>query len=149
MNIIRREPFAETEDFIRSFFPPQISRWLRLGADNGSTGTEWAPVADTSETEKEYLVKAELPGVRREDVHVTLEDGVLTIRGERKQEKEHKDEKMHRIERFHGSFMRSFMLPDNADPTSVRAECKDGVLTVHVPKKVPSTPAGPIEIKIQ
>src|SRR5690606_36360496 len=89
MNIIRREPFAETEDFIRSFFPPQISRWLRLGADNGSTGTEWAPVADTSETEKEYLVKAELPGVRREDVHVTLEDGVLSIRGECKQEKEH------------------------------------------------------------
>lgn len=148
MNIIRREPFAETEDLFRSFFPPQISRLLRLG-ENGSTATEWAPVADTSETDKEYLVKAEIPGVRREDVHVTLEDGVLTIRGERRQEKEHRSEKMHRVERFHGSFMRSFMLPENADPSSIRAECKDGVLTVHVPKKTPSTPAGPVEIKIQ
>jgi HSP20 family protein len=148
MNIIRREPFAETEDFLRNFFPPQVARWFRMG-DNGSSAVEWAPVADTSETEKEYIVKAELPGVRREDVHVTLEDGVLTISGERKQEKEHKGEKMHRIERFHGTFSRSFTLPDNADPASIRAECKDGVLTVHVPKRVPSKPAGPIEIQIQ
>lgn len=149
MSIIRREPFMDTQDFIRGFMPPQISRWLRMASDETAGTAGWAPVADICETQKEFLVKAELPGVRREDVHVTLEDGVLTISGERRHEKEDTSGKMHRVERFHGTFSRSFALPENADPAGIRAESKDGVLNVHVPKKTPSNAPGPVEIKVQ
>jgi HSP20 family protein len=93
------------------------------------------------------VVKAELPGVKREDVKVLHDDGVLTIEGERKYEKEDKNEKSHRIERFFGSFTRSFVLPDNADATNIRAETRDGVLNVHIPKlKVEK--AKPVQIKV-
>jgi HSP20 family protein len=147
MSIIRWEPFKEADEFFRGFSSPLFNRWLRAAGENG-TAIEWAPAADISETEKEYVVKAELPGVKREDVKVTLEDGVLTIQGERKHEKEEKNEKTHRIERFYGSFSRSFTLPDNTDANAVRAESKDGVLSVHVPK-IRTEKAKPVEIKVQ
>ncbi|MFM7101949.1 MAG: Hsp20/alpha crystallin family protein [Verrucomicrobiota bacterium] len=95
---------------------------------------QWAPSVDISETDKEWLVKADLPEVKKEDVKVTVEDGVLSITGERKFEKEVKDKKYHRIERSYGNFVRSFTLPDHADPARVAAEFKDGVLTVKLPK---------------
>jgi HSP20 family protein len=108
---------------------------------------QWAPSADISETDQEYLVRAELPAVQKEDVHVTLEDGVLTIRGERRQRQTEKTEKFHRVESFSGEFSRSFSLPDDADATGVRAESKDGVLTVHIPKRAVARPA-PLQIKV-
>lgn len=147
MNLLRWEPFKETDELLRSF-SPLLGRWPRMFENNGGTQYEWAPVADISETEKEYVVKAELPGVKREDVKVTLEDGVLTIQGERKVEKDEKGEKSHRVERFYGTFFRSFTLPDNVDAAGIRAESKDGVLNIHVPKlKVEKTKA--VEIKVQ
>ncbi|MDO8810413.1 MAG: Hsp20/alpha crystallin family protein [Gallionella sp.] len=76
---------------------------------------DWAPSVDTSETDTAYLVKAEIPGVNRENVRVTIQDGMLTLQGERKQEKEDKGKKFHRIERCYGSFARSFRVPDHAD----------------------------------
>jgi HSP20 family protein len=95
---------------------------------------DWAPLADITEDEKEYVIKAELPDVKKDDVKVIVENGVLTIAGERKFEKEEKKKKYHRVERSYGSFVRSFALPDLADADKVKAEFKDGMLTVHVPK---------------
>lgn len=95
---------------------------------------EWAPLVDISESDKEYLIKAELPEVRREDVKVTAEAGTLTILGERKFEKEEKGRKYHRVERAYGSFGRSFAIPDDASPARVSAEFKEGILTVHLTK---------------
>ena len=95
---------------------------------------------DISEDDKEYLIKAELPEVKREDVKVTAEAGSLTITGERKFEKEEKDKKYHRVERSYGSFVRNFSFPDDASPAKVSAEFKDGVLTVHLGKTEKAKP---------
>lgn len=109
---------------------------------------DWAPKVDISEDSKEYLVKAELPEVKKEDLKVQVEDGVLSITGERKSEKEEKGKKYHRIERSYGSFERSFTLPDDADPTKVTSEFKDGVLQVHLTKNPNAKPKA-IEVKVQ
>ena len=107
-------------------------------AENGvrelMTITEWQPSVDIIEDEKEYLVKADLPDLKKEDVKVTIEDNVLTITGERKFEKEEKGKKYHRLERAYGNFLRSFTLPPGAEGAKVVAEFKDGVLKVHLPK---------------
>ncbi|MCX6903000.1 MAG: Hsp20/alpha crystallin family protein [Verrucomicrobia bacterium] len=108
---------------------------------------EWAPLVDISEDEKEYVIKAELPEVKREDVKVTAEEGTLTITGERKFEKEEKGKKYHRVERAYGSFARSFSLPDETSPAKVSAEFKDGVLTVHLVKTQKAKPQQ-IEVKV-
>ena len=108
---------------------------------------EWTPLVDISEDDKEYLIKAELPEVKKEDVKVTAEEGTLTIMGERKFEKEEKSKKFHRIERAYGSFGRSFSLPDDASPAKVSAEFKDGVLTVHLVKDEKAKPQ-PVEVKV-
>ena len=108
---------------------------------------EWAPLVDISEDEHEYLIKAELPEVKREDVKVTAEEGTLTILGERKFEQEVKGKKYHRVERAYGSFARSFSLPDDASPGKVSAEFKDGVLTVHMTKTEKAKPQH-IEVKV-
>ena len=101
---------------------------------------EWSPLVDISEDDKEYLIKAELPEVKKEDVKVTAEDGTLTIMGERKFEKAEKNKKYHRVERAYGSFGRSFSFPDDASPGKVSAEFKDGVLTVHLAKVAKAKP---------
>jgi HSP20 family protein len=108
---------------------------------------EWSPLVDISEDDKEYLIKAELPEVKKEDVKVTAEDGTLTIMGERKFEKEEKSKKYHRVERAYGSFGRRFSLPDDASPAKVSAEFKDGVLTVHLAKDEKAKPQH-IEVKV-
>lgn len=144
MNITRWEPFKEMEEFFRQG-SPFFSRALR--PRNGDL-TEWAPVADISATPAEYLIKAELPAVKKEDVKVTLENGVITISGERKHEKESKDENEIRVESFHGTFTRSFALPDDISPEGIRAESKDGVLKVHIPRKATPKPKSvAIEVK--
>ena len=108
---------------------------------------EWAPLVDISEDDKEYLIKAELPEVKKEDVKVTAEEGTLTITGERKFEKEENGKKYHRVERAYGSFGRSFSFPDDASPGKVSAEFKDGVLTVHLAKTAKAKPQH-IEVKV-
>jgi HSP20 family protein len=95
---------------------------------------EWAPLVDISEDAQEYLIKAELPEVKKEDVKITMEDGTLTISGDRKYEKAENGKKYHRVERAYGSFGRSFSLPDDASPAKVTADFKDGVLQVHLAK---------------
>jgi HSP20 family protein len=120
-----------------------------LRAGNGEEAlslADWAPVVDISEDDKEFTIKAELPGLKREDVKVTVEDGVLAISGERKTEKEEKNKKFHRVERSYGSFLRSFTLPEGADATKVNAEFSDGVLNVRLAKTPKAQPKS-IEIK--
>ena len=101
---------------------------------------DWTPLVDISEDAKEYLIKAELPEVKKEDVKITMEDGTLTIAGDRKYEKEGNGKKYHRMERAYGSFGRSFSLPDDASPAKVTADFKDGVLKVHLAKNEKTRP---------
>ena len=120
--------------------------------DEAMTEAEWAPLVDITEDGKEYLITAELPEVKKNEVKknevkVTVENGALTIAGERKFEKESKGRRYHRIERAYGSFVRSFTLPDDAKADKVNAEFKDGVLKVHVAKSE-SARAKQIEITV-
>ncbi len=111
------------------------------------TVAEWSPLVDITEDEKEYLVKAELPEIKKEDVKLTVQDNVLSISGERKSEKEDTGKRYHRIERAYGSFLRSFTLPEDADGAKVSAEYKDGILRVHVPKSEKAKPKA-IDVKV-
>lgn len=148
MTLVRWDPFRELEDvsdrlnrmFARPSAPRNAGKETMVVAD-------WTPSVDISETEGEYQIKAEIPDVRKEDVKVTLEDGVLTIQGERKYEKEEKGKKYHRIERSYGSFVRTFSLPDVIDEEKVKAEFKDGVLNLHLPKSEKAKPKA-IEVKV-
>jgi HSP20 family protein len=115
--------------------------------DEAMTVAEWAPLVDITEDEKEYLIKAELPEVKKDDVKVSVQDGVLSISGERKSEKEEKNKKFHRVEWAYGSFSRSFTLPEDADADKVAGDFKDGVLKVHVPKSEKAKPKK-IEVKV-
>ncbi len=140
-------PFREMEDLQN-----RLSSILRRAPaarpseqDENMKVAEWAPLVDIIESDKEYLIKAEVPEIRKEDLKITVENGVLTIRGERKFEQEEKNKRYHRVERSYGSFMRGFSLPDDADPGKVNAEFKDGVLAVHVSK---SEAAKPKQIEI-
>ena len=108
---------------------------------------DWSPRVDVAETTEEFIVKAELPEVKKEDVKVSVDGGVLQLKGERKQEKEEKDKKFHRIERSYGTFIRTFVLPENVDASKIRAEFKDGVLNVRLAKTDKNLPKS-IEVKI-
>jgi len=135
MNIVKWDPFRELQDMsqrLNQIFARPFDG-LGMGREMLTTA-EWSPAVDVSETDAEYVIKAELPEVKKEDVKVTMEDGVLTLQGERKQEKEEKGKRYHRIERSYGSFLRSFELPDNVDTGKAKAEYKDGMLTLTLPK---------------
>jgi HSP20 family protein len=120
----------------------------RKGEKETMTVAQWTPLVDISEDAKEYLVKAELPELKKEEIKVSVENGELTISGERRIEKEEKDRKYHRIERSYGSFLRSFSLPEMVSAEKVSADFKDGVLTVHLPKDEKAKPKT-IEVKVQ
>jgi HSP20 family protein len=150
MNALTRwDPFKEMEETqgrLARIFGLSPNRAASEGRE-AMTIAEWAPSVDIIEDDKEWLVKADLPEVRKEDVKVTVENGVLTITGERKLEKEEKDKKYHRVERAYGNFLRSFTLPDAADGPRVSAEFKDGVLKVHLPKSEKAKPKA-VEVKV-
>ena len=153
MSLVRWDPFRELEEMSerlnRAFGGlgrPGVARASEAGRE-ALTVPDWAPVVDISETDGEYLIKAEIPEVKREDVKVSVENGVLTLQGERKQEKEEKGKKFHRVERYYGSFLRTFTVPDNVDDTKVGAEFKDGVLNVHLPKTEKAKPKA-IDVKV-
>lgn len=147
MTLVRWDPFRELEDMSerlnRVFSRPS----LRNNGKENLTVADWMPTVDISETEGEYLIKAELPEVKKEDVKVTVENGVLTLQGERRQEKEEKGKKFHRVERSYGSFVRSFALPESVDESAVKAEYKDGVLNLHLPKAEKVKPKA-IDVKV-
>jgi HSP20 family protein len=147
MSLIRWDPFADVDSLFSRMLPMSFANLPRL-SPNGSPKFEWAPSTDISETEKEYLIRAQLPAVKKEDVQVTFHDGMITIKGERKQQKEDKNEKYHRTESLYGSFERRFSLPDNVNSEAISCESKDGVLTVHIPK-TEVTKSSPKQIAVQ
>ena len=147
MHLIRWEPFAGMDQVFNPLFPNLFGRFPRyLGS--GDANYDWAPPVDISETDGEYLIRASLPGVKKEDAKVMVEDGMLTLSGERQQQEEQKDEKFHKVESFYGSFSRSFALPEAVEEKAIRADSRDGVLTVHVPK-IKVEAKKPTTIKVQ
>jgi HSP20 family protein len=143
------DPLRELDEFsnrLSTFFGPTNQGQNR--DDNGwFTKAQWAPLVDINEDEQEYLIKVELPGIEKEQVKITVENGILLVAGERKIEHEEKNRKFHRVERSYGSFLRSFSLPDDADGTKIKAEFKSGVLKIHLPKSEAAKPKS-IEIKV-
>jgi len=150
MNALTRwDPFRELEEMQNRLSTLVGRAPVRKNGEKkeAMTVAEWAPLVDITEDDKEYLIKAELPEVKKEDVKLTAHNDVLTITGERKYEKEEKGKKYHRVERAYGSFERSFTLPEDADEGKIAAEFKDGVLKVHLPKSEKAKPKS-IEVKI-
>jgi HSP20 family protein len=132
MSLVRWNPFSELEDVSN-----RLNRYFgKTAPEHGGTmmAFDWAPSVDVLETAEEFQVKAELPEVKKEDIKVSVDAGVLRIEGERKHEREEKGKKYHRVERSYGSFLRTFTLPDNVDANKVHAEYKDGLLNVRLPK---------------
>ena len=146
MQLTKWEPFREMEDMFDRY--TRAVGWPRRGNQELSESSDWAPRVDIAETDQSFTIKAEIPEVKREDVKVTVDGGVLTIRGERKQEKEEKGRKFHRIERYFGSFARSFTLPDNVDESKIEATFNDGMLNLKIPKTEAAKPKA-IEVKVK
>ena len=146
MEIVRWDPWREIADkfdrYTRTVGQPQA------GSQEVIATGDWAPRVDIAETDEAFVIKAEIPEVNKEDVKVTVDNGVLTIRGERKQEKEEKGKRFHRVERYYGSFARSFTLPDNVDETKIMATFKDGMLNLQIQKTEKVKPKV-IEVKVE
>jgi HSP20 family protein len=148
MNLVRWEPFTGVDEIFNRMLPASFGRLPRFALPSNGEKYEWTPSADISETDGEFLIRAALPAVKKEDVKVTVDQGMITIEGERRQEKEDKTEKYHRVESFHGTFSRSFSLPENAKTDGIRCESKDGVLVVHIPKTKAEAPKAK-QIKVE
>ena len=147
MTLIRWEPFRELDDIFARYSPLFGRLAAARAAPPRAETPAWTPVANISETETDYLIKAELPEVSKEDVKVTVDEDVITISGERRKEAEHKDEKLHRVESFYGHFARSFRLPEDADVAAIQAESRNGVLKVRVPK-TPAPKPRTVEVQV-
>jgi HSP20 family protein len=129
------DPFASLED-VRSEMNRLFDESI-LKFPKGTNGdTPWAPAVDIIDQKDNILVKADLPGLTKDQIEVNVQDDVLTIKGEKKEEKEVKEKDYVRTERSYGSFYRSFVLPTTVDAKNVKASCKDGVLEIKLPKKV-------------
>jgi HSP20 family protein len=140
-------PFREMDEFFRPFAPFFGQMPMLRDFDKEFEGA-WVPAAEVVELEKEYLIKLDLPEVKREDVQVLAEEGELVIKGTRKYERDVKDLKVIRREAYYGEFERTFALPENVDVKAIKAECKDGVLRVHLPKLAIEA-AKPLTIAVQ
>jgi HSP20 family protein len=129
MALLRSQDFDDM--FYRYTRPVNLPR---SGGHKAVTKGDWTPKADITDTDKEFVIKTEIPDVAREDVNVTIDNGVLIIQGERKQENEDNGKRSHRLGYFNGSFTSRFTLPDNADETKVKASFKDGLLNLRIKK---------------
>jgi HSP20 family protein len=145
MPIVKYAPFAETEDFPTGLrlFQDSINRLL---SQDGVKTRPWAPAVDILETENELVLKADVPGVDLKDIDIQLENGTLTVKGERKFEKEATNKGFHRMERSYGSFVRIFTVPETVEAENVKAAYDAGVLTITLPKKEIAKPKA---IKVQ
>ena len=141
MSMVRFDPFremAQMQDRINRIFG---DAYTRRHDDDLTQRGEWFPAVDIYENaNQEIVLKAELPGIVREDIDVRVEHNTLTLRGERKRDTDVKQEQFHRVERSYGSFSRSFSLPSRIDTARVRAEFKDGVLAITLPVKAEAKP---------
>ena len=146
MSLVRWDPWREMEDFVDRY-----NRALGSGQESGQDVMkkgDWSPRVDIMETEDEFTIKAEIPEVKKEDVKVTVENGILMLHGERKQEKEEKGKTFHRIERHYGAFNRSFTLPETVDQDSIKANFKDGMLSIKLQKSKEAKPKA-IDVAIE
>jgi len=141
------DPFHNFDERMRRFFGEGLTSFKNLAEENWSLAT-WSPSCDIYETENEVVVKAELPEVKKEDVNVSIDNNILTIRGERKLSEETKRENYHRVERSYGEFSRSFTLPSFVDTGKVNAEYKDGILRVTMPKREEAKPKQ-VDVKVK
>ena len=148
MQLTTWRPFQDLDDVIRRYTQSSDALLPSLLA-TGNGGAAWEPTADISETKDEYLVKAVLPGVEKEDIKVELTDDLLTISGKREHNSEESEETVHRVESFYGTFSRAFTLPNNVDTSNLSAECEKGVLCVHLPKTKVETPKPSANIPIK
>jgi len=137
----------EAQNRLNRFFLGGFPNRIGSGETHSLTVADWSPEVDISEDDRGYLLKADLPEMKKDDVRVTVEDGILCVSGERKSEKEDQKRKFHRVERSFGNFRRSFTLPEDADSTKVTAEFRDGVLKVHLPT-TPIAKSKAIEVKV-
>ena len=150
-HLIKWDPFRELSD-IQGRLTSLLTR-DREGApvesDAFLTKGDWAPAVDVSEDDQEYLITADLPDVEKDQVSVTVDNGILTITGERQHENEENDtkKKFHRIERSYGKYCRTFRVPDDVDAANVKAGFKNGVLKVHLPKSEARNPKA-IDVKV-
>lgn len=141
MNLVKWDPFKELEEV-----SARLNRVFGRTAEHEVTdrellkGTDWVPPVDISETEESYLIRADLPGVRKDDVKVSVQDGMLAIQGERRHDEEEKGRKFHRIECSYGNFARSFRMPVDTEESSVKAEFKEGVLSITLSKSEKARP---------
>jgi len=140
--LTRWDPFRDIARLQEEMGRVLDDRLLRAGESMG-----WTPSVDIYEDGEEVVVRAELAGVDPKDVDIRFENGVLTVKGERKLEKEEKKENYHRVELAYGIFTRSFSLPGTIDPEKIKAEAKNGVLAVHLPKKPEAKPKA-IQVKV-
>lgn len=142
MSMVRFDPFrdlATMQDRINRIFGDAYTR--RFDEDDLNQRGEWSPAVDIYENaNQEIVLKAELPGIAREDIDLRVEHNTLTLRGERKRDTDVKQEQYHRVERAYGAFSRSFSLPSRIDTEQVRAEFKDGVLAITLPVKAAAKP---------
>lgn len=148
MSIIRFEPIKDLismQDKMSRLFEDSFLRSVN-GEEVVAQGT-WSPVVDIYEKEDSIVLKAEVPGLEKDDISVVIEENVLTIKGEKKQENEVADDKFHRVERTYGSFQRSFTLPKTVDREKLVAEYKNGVLVITLPK-VPEAKPKQIEVSV-
>ena len=122
-------------------FNDEMNRYMSMTRENAANQEhEWTPAVDIREEENSYLITADIPGVNSKDIDITLEEGVLAIKGERKTETEVSEQGYRRRERTYGTFMRQFTLPDTVDSTNISAAASDGVLEVTIPKQAKPEP---------
>src|SRR3954465_5594694 len=142
MTLVRWDPFREFAQLQDRFNRVFTDAYGRQGSDEGlmTSGTVVPPVDIYQNGDVELVLKAEIPDMTREDIDITVDNGTLTIRGEKKLSNEGKEEQFHRVERRYGSFARSFSLPPTVDSTKVAAEYKNGVLTVRLPLREEAKP---------
>lgn len=145
MSIMKWDPWREIEGMVDRY--TKAVGWPR-GGEESLASTDWSPRVDIAETDEEFLIKADIPGVEKGQVKVSVENGVLTIQGERKAEKEEKNKTFHRMERFTGYFMRRFTMPENVASEKIKAEFKDGILQLHLPKTEKAKPKA-IDIHVE
>ena len=143
-----RELEEAQDRFNRYRFSGEFPNRMSTGETHSLTVTDWSPEVDISQDDHGYMLKADLPEMKKDDVRVTVEDGILCVSGERKGEKEDQKRKFHRIERSFGNFRRSFTLPEDTDSTKVTADFRDGVLKIHLPTTAKARSKA-FEVKVQ
>ncbi len=145
MSLVRWNPWGDLGNLMERY--ARETGIPAAGGHEAVASGDWAPRVDIAETDQEFTIKAEIPEVKKENVKVTVDNGVLSIKGERNQEKEEKGKKFHRIERHYGTFVRSFTVPENVDESKIAAAFKDGMLTLSLPKAKEVKPKA-TEVKI-